>query len=110
MQWRESERVGEMVLEPLFMASGQWDQLWSEGGVCMLSCLNHFQLFATLRTVARQAPLSIGFSRQEYSSGLPFSSPGDLPNPVIEPSSPALAGGFFTTSTTWESLKGDKSL
>ena len=110
MQWRESERVGEMVLEPLFMASGQWDQLWSKGSVCMLSCLNHFQLFATLRTVARQAPLSIGFSRQEYSSGLPISSPGDLPNPGIEPSSPALAGGFFTTSTTWESLKGDKSL
>ena len=43
-------------------------------------------------TVARQAPLSIEFSRQEYCSGLPLPSPGDLPNPGIEPVSPALAG------------------
>ena len=42
-------------------------------------------------------PLSMGFPRQEYWSGVPFSSPGDLPNPGIEPVSPALAGGFFTT-------------
>ena len=53
-----------------------------------------------------QAPLSIhGFSRQEYSSGLPCPPPGDLPEPGIEPTSllsPALAGGFFTSSTTWE--------
>ena len=48
-------------------------------------------------TVACQAPLSVGFSRQEYWSGLPFPSPGDLPDPGIEPVSPALAGGFFTT-------------
>ena len=46
-------------------------------------------------TVAHQAPLSMGFSKQEYWRGLPFSSPGDLPNPVIEPASPALAGRFF---------------
>ena len=48
------------------------------------------------------------FSRQKYWSGLPFHTPGDLPNPGIEPSSltsPALAGGFFTTSTTWEALQ-----
>ena len=47
------------------------------------------------------------FSRQEYWNGLPFPSPGDLPNPEIEPMSlmsPALAGGFFTSSTTWEAL------
>jgi len=47
----------------------------------------------------------MGFSRQEYCSGLPCPPPGDLPNPGIEPSSlmsPALAGGFFTTNTTWE--------
>ena len=48
-------------------------------------------------TVARQAPLSIGFSRPEYWSGLQFSSPGDLPNPGMEPVSPAFAGRFFTT-------------
>ena len=58
-----------------------------------------------LWTVALQAPLSMGFLRQEYWSGLPFPSPGDLPDPGIEPESlmsPALAGGFFTTSATWE--------
>ena len=52
---------------------------------------------------ACQAPLSVGFSRQEYWSGLPCPSPGDLPNPGIEPTclaSPALEGGFFTTSAT----------
>ena len=55
----------------------------------------------TLWTVDRQAPLSIGFSRQEYWSGLPCPPPGDLPVPGIEPAylrSPALAGGFFTTA------------
>ena len=51
-----------------------------------LSCV---QFFATPWTVAHQAPLSMGFSRQEYWSGLPFSSPGDLPNPGIELGSPA---------------------
>ena len=63
------------------------------------------QLFATLWTVAHQAPLSSGFSRQECCSGLPFPSPGDLPDPGIKPKSPMspeLAGGFFTTSVTWE--------
>ena len=48
-------------------------------------------------TAAHQAPLSLGFSRQEYWAGLPFPSPGDLPHPGIEPVSPALAGIFFTT-------------
>ena len=57
--------------------------------------------------IAHQAPLSIEFSRQEYWSGLPFPSPGDLPDPGIESTSlmsPALADGFFTTSATWEVL------
>ena len=59
--------------------------------------------------MAYQAPLSMGFSRKEYWSGLPFSPPGELPNPGIEHMSvtaPVLAGGFFTTSATWESLQG----
>ena len=47
--------------------------------------------------VARQAPLSMGFPRQEYQTGLPLPIPRDLPDPGIEPTSPALAGGFFTT-------------
>ena len=50
---------------------------------------------ATPWTVACQAPLSTGFPRQEYWSGLPFPSPGDPPNPGMEPDSAALAGGFF---------------
>ena len=49
-------------------------------------------------TVARQAPLSMGFPRQEYWSGYPFPSPGDLPNPGLKPMSPELASGFFTTA------------
>ena len=56
------------------------------------------QLFATLWTVARQAPLSMGFSRQEYWSGLPFPSPGDLSNPGIEPRSPALQADALTSN------------
>ena len=55
-------------------------------------------------TVACQAPLSMGFSRQEYWSRLTFLSPGDIPDPGIKPMSPALAGGFFTTSATREAL------
>ena len=69
----------------------------------MLSCFSRVRLFATLWT--RQGPLSLGFSRQEYWSGLPCPPPGDLPDPGIEPTSllsPALAGMFFTTSATWE--------
>ena len=61
--------------------------------------LSRVLLFATLWTVAHQAPLSVGFSRQEYWSGLQCSPPGDLPDPGIKPASltsPALAGGFFT--------------
>ena len=54
-------------------------------------------LFATLWTVAPQAPLSMGLPRQEYWSGLPFLSPGDLPNTEIKPTTPALACGFFTS-------------
>ena len=53
--------------------------------------------FVTPRTVACQAPLSMGFPRQEYWRGCSFPSPGDLPNPGMEPASPALAGRFFIT-------------
>ena len=75
----------------------------------VLSSFSHSRLFVTLWTIVCQAPLSMGFSRQEYWSGLPFPPPGHLPEPRIEPTpftSPALAGGFFlTTSTTWEAWK-----
>ena len=58
--------------------------------LCTLSCFSHVWLSVTLWTVACQAPMSTGFSRQEYWSGLSFPSPGDLPDPGIEPHSPAL--------------------
>ena len=72
---------------------------------CMLSYLSCVRLFETLWTVVSQAPLSMGFSRQKCWSALPFPPPGDLPDPGIQPASlmsPALAGGFFATSVTWE--------
>ena len=71
----------------------------------MLSHFSCVQLFATLWTIAHQGPLSIGFFRQEYWSGLPRPPPVDHPNPWIKPTSlvsPVLAGEFFTTSATWE--------
>ena len=87
-----------------------WDSPGKNTGVgchfllqlCHLNCV---RLFATLRTAAHQAPLSTGFSRQEYWSGLPCPPPGDLSDPGIELAflmSPALADRFFTTSATWE--------
>ena len=63
--------------------------------------LSHVPLFVTQWTVVSQSPLSIEFSRHEYWSGLPFPTPGDLPDPGVTPASlvsPALAGGFFTTA------------
>ena len=74
----------------------------------LLSRFSRVQLCATPCTAAYQAPLSMGFSRQECWSRFPFPSPGDLPNPGIEPTSLAslaLAGGFFTTEppcSGWE--------
>ena len=66
----------------------------------MCSVLSHVRLFATPGTVAHQAPLAMKFSRQEYWSGLPFTTSGYLPNPGSQPmclASPALAGRFITT-------------
>ena len=73
--------------------------------MCVLSHFDRVLLFATLWTIAHQAPLSMGFSRQECWSGLTCPSPGDLSDSGIEPTSftsPALAGVFFTTSATWD--------
>ena len=94
---------------PSFPPSFTWVGSWYDGSpsslpissqsaivLCMLSHVDS----ASLWTIARQAPLLMGFSRQEYWSGLPFPPPEDLPDPGIEPSSPvspALAGGFFAT-------------
>ena len=74
----------------------------------MLSHSSCLRLCASLLTVACQAPLSMGFFRQQYWSGLSCSDPVDLSNPGIKPSSlmsPALAARYFTTNTTWEAQK-----
>ena len=79
----------------------------------MLSCFSHIRLFEILWTVASQAPLSMRFSRQEYWNGLPCPPPGDLPNTGVKPMplmSLALAGGFFTTRTTWEAQTKHSSI
>ena len=78
--------------------------------VCILSCI---QLSVTPWTVACQAPLSMGFLGQEYHSGLPFHPTGDLSGPGVESMSlvsPALAGRFFTTGTTWEAYVKVKNI
>ena len=70
--------------------------------------LSHVRLFTSPWTIAHQAPLSMGFSRQEYRSGLLFPTSGDPADPGIEPVSLVslvLAGGFFINCTTWEALK-----
>ena len=88
---------------------GQWWFSFCDTWVCcMLSCFSHVRLFVTPWTVAHQTPLSMGFSRAEYWSGLLFPPPGDFFDPGIKPASlmsPELASGFFTTSTTWEAFK-----
>ena len=71
---------------------------------CVLSHLSYVRLLATLWTVTHKAPISMGFSRQEHWSWLPCPPLRDFPNPEIKPellTSPALEGGFFTTSTTY---------
>ena len=72
--------------------------------------LSHVQFFATLWTVAHQAPLSMGFFRQEYWSRLPFSPPGDLPDPGIEPVSPCIGRQILYHWATWEAPILEKKL
>ena len=79
-------------------------QVSSEAPVhaCVLSRFSRIQLYAILWTVARQAPLSMGFSRQEYWSGLSFPSPGDLPNLGIELGFPTLQADSFGPELPWK--------
>ena len=70
-----------------------------------MKSLSRVRLFATPRTVAHQAPPSMGFSRQEYWSGLLFPSPGDLPDPGIEPGSPAAQADALTSEPSGKSQK-----
>ena len=76
--------------------------------MCVLSCFRRVQLFVTLCTVCCQAPLSMGFSRQEYWSRWPFPPPGDLPDPGIEPVSPALQVDYLPQSHLGSPISGHK--
>ena len=79
----------------------------------MLSCFSPVQLLVTSRTIAHQALLAMGFSKQEYWNGLPCPPPGDLPISGIKPASivsPALTGGFFSLWATWETFPFDSML
>ena len=119
---REDPLEKEMATHSSILA---WRAQWTEGSgrlgeqpvfgiLCVLvfyCCSNKHHRFVAWNstnyssaipwTVALQAPLFMGFPRQEYWNGLPFPSPGDPPDPGIDPASPALAGRFFTTAT-WE--------
>ena len=98
MQWEKtvSNHISEkefiyIIYKKLLQVNSKIIMIWLENGQtwkCYL--LNHVWLFVTPWTTAHQAPLWMKFSRLEYWSGLPFTSPGDLPNPGIEPGSPAL--------------------
>ena len=99
-KWRKKRRVGDACYFSTYLTVSPNLFFWkpthlplSYMHACMLS---HVWLFATPWTVAHKAPLSMGFSRPEYWSGLPFPTVG-LPDPGIRPASPELAGGFFTT-------------
>ena len=88
-----SEKAGPMSVSLTALSSGARLILASCCCLVAKSC----PALATPRTGVHQAPLSMGFPRQEYWNGLPFPSPGDLPIPRVKPASPALAGRFFTT-------------
>ena len=79
-----------------------------QNNACMLSLFSCVQFFVTLWTVVHQAPLSMDFSRQEYWSGLPFPSPGDLPNSEIEPRSPALQADALPSELLEKPQRGRK--
>ena len=80
-----------------------WSFVYPQNGVKSLSCV---WLFVTPWTVAYQAPPSLGFSRQEYRSGLPFPSPGDLPNPGFEPRSPVLQADALPSKPPGKAQRG----
>ena len=116
IQWNNLAKVWEHSRNTrnLFFPSNEGSRLQLKSyitkDVCcaVLSCFSCVWLFVTLWPITHQALLSMGLSRQKYWSGLPCPPPGDLPNPGSEPEplrSPALASGFFTTSTTWEALE-----
>ena len=98
--------------ESPLLISQQVPAVKQEAGMCACQIASVMSNSATPWTLAHQAPLFMGFSRQEYWSGLPCPPPGDLSEPGIEPTSlmsPVEAGWFFTTNTTWEDEVGGLS-
>ena len=100
----QGNEVTEFPLGVIKIFQNQIEVVISQIYDCVLSLFRCVQLGATLWTVDSQAPLSMGSSRQECWSGFPCPLPRDLPNPGVKHRSLALAGRFFTTTTTWESL------
>ena len=99
--------VCHSLLQEIFLTQGSnlhllhwkgilYHQATREACACMLSHFSHVRFFVTLWTVAHQAPLSMGFPRQQYWSGLPFPPPGDLPDPGIKSGAPALQVDLLT--------------
>ena len=95
-----------LVAYPVLCSTGNAASSFSSSACMRAKSLNRVQLSVTPWTAARQAPLSLGFSRQGYWSGVPCPPPGDRPNQGLNPAlmSPALASRFFITSTTGEAL------
>ena len=101
----KKKKIKEYFVWAIFSLHGLTVKKRPMSDLYMLSCFSCVQLFPMLWTVTCQAPLSMGFSSQEYWSGLPCPPPGDLPNPGMEPTSlrsSALADGFSMTSGIWE--------
>ena len=108
-KWRQTDhrpflgrRLSLLFHHPHWLLARGTLHRWGENPHAQL--ISHVQLFATPWNIAHRAPLSTGLSRQEYCSGLPFPSPGDLPDRGIKPESsvsPALAGGFVTCQATF---------
>ena len=88
-----------LLVMPSATGESEWVSKWK--------LLSHVQLFATPWTVAYQAPPSMGFSRQKYWSGLPFPSPGDLPDPGMEPRSPTFQADTLTSEPTGKPATGE---
>jgi hypothetical protein len=84
------EGPGILITWMVLVSCSYWLLKYATSELSEVQSLSRVQLFVTPRTVAYQAPLSMGFSRQECWSGLPFPSPGDLPDPGIKPGSPSL--------------------
>ena len=96
--WCDTKRDHVITLPCLLQFSLYSRNLIKSLSLLLFSCSVMSNSFMTPQTIAHRAPLSMGFSRQESWSGLPCPSPGDLPNPGIEPVVPALAGRLFTAA------------